>query len=84
MLDLPGARDGFSSAAAAATKAADGGTDSRGDHAQGGVVGETLPTQSLLASAASTVGGPLVIGLVLGGLAMISFGPRSARISPTR
>ena len=81
-LDLPGARDSFNVAATKVGGVAD--AKSSGDGAQSGVVGETLPTQSPLASAASKAGGPLVIAVVLGGLALISFGPRSPRISRTR
>ena len=81
-LDLPGARDGFN--VAAASSVADAGGKPSADRVQAGVVGETLPAQSVLSEASSRVGGPLVIAIVLGGLALIAFGPRSPRITSTR
>jgi hypothetical protein len=81
-LDLPGARDSFNIAGATSGTGADAGSGE--DRIQSGVVGESLPTHSVLSSASSWVGGPLVIAIVLGGLALISFGPRSPRITRTR
>jgi hypothetical protein len=81
-LDFPGARDGFN--VVRATTAASTAAESSADRVQIGVVGESLPTQSVLSEASSRIGGPLVIAVVLGGLALISFGPRSPRITRTR
>jgi hypothetical protein len=81
-LDLPGAADSFNGADAKASAAPS--PASGDDRAQGGVVGETLPGPSLLSSASSMVGGPLVIAAVLGALALVSFGPRSPRSARTR
>jgi hypothetical protein len=83
-LDLPGAADSFNGADAKASADATGTATARGDGVQGGVVGETLPDPSLLSSMTSMIGGPLVIAAALGGLALISFGPRSPRSARTR
>lgn len=79
-LDLNGVREGVNAIKA---KAADNG-DSSGNRTQSGVVGEGLPTRSVLSSASSLVGGPAVVAIVLGGLTLISFGPRSLRTSRPR
>jgi hypothetical protein len=81
-LDFPGARDSFNVARAIVGNDAD--AEPSGDRIQSGVVGESLPTHSVLSLASSWVGGPLVVAIVLGGLALISFGPRSPRITRTR
>lgn len=57
-----------------------GGIQASRNGVQDGVAGEDLATPSTLASASSLVGGPLVIGLVLGGVALgVALGSRSSR-----
>lgn len=73
-LQLPGAREGVNPRPISL-----GGTEPARNRIQSGVAGENVTVQSPLGMASSLVGGPLVIGFVLCGLAWISFGRRQTR-----